>query len=75
MLRFGSPDDFLMIAIVLLVIFGPKRLPRVGQHLCEALRFARSQGGIAMPLFLTVLFLVFWLNLLSLLRLTLGGGH
>ncbi len=75
MFRFGSPSDFLIIALVLLVIFAPKRLPSVGQKLGEAMRFARSRGGVALPLFLAVLVFVLWLNLFSLLRLSLGGDH
>lgn len=35
--RFASPADLAIIVVVLLIIFGPKRLPQVGNELGQAI--------------------------------------
>jgi sec-independent protein translocase protein TatA len=39
---FGSPADWALIFIIALVVFGPKRLPEIGQQLGRAYRELRK---------------------------------
>ena len=39
---FGNPGEWLIIAVVALIVFGPKRLPEVGKQLGQALREFRK---------------------------------
>jgi sec-independent protein translocase protein TatA len=41
---FGGPADWVIIFIVALIVFGPKKLPEVGQQLGKALREFRKMA-------------------------------
>jgi TatA/E family protein of Tat protein translocase len=75
--RIGSPADWAMIAVIALLVFGPKRLPKLGRQLEEAVRefeelrerlrvgIRLTPGGIA--LLLVAFTLSLWLGLMLVL--------
>ncbi len=41
-LRFGSPADIAVILVVVIIIFGPKKLPEVGKQFGQSMREMRK---------------------------------
>lgn len=47
----GSPQDLLIILVVALLVFGPKKLPEIGHSIGKALRELRKASGDFMDAF------------------------